>query len=163
MKTKIKIGIGYDAHKFAEDGDFVMLCGVRVPSHRGVIAHSDGDVALHALTDAMLGAIGEPDIGKHFPPNDMEWKNADLTIFLEFAHDLLKQRGGTINNIDLIIICETPQISPHREKMIKRLAEVLGISEEDVNVKATTTEGMGFTGRKEGISCQASVCVEVVR
>jgi len=161
MKAKIKIGIGYDAHRFAEEGDSVMLCGVKVPSHRGVIAHSDGDVALHALTDALLGAIGEPDIGKHFPPSDIKWKNADSIVFLKFANDLLKKKGGSINNIDLILICETPKISPHRGKMIDRLAEVLGIPKEDVNVKATTTEGMGFTGRREGIACQASVCISI--
>jgi 2-C-methyl-D-erythritol 4-phosphate cytidylyltransferase / 2-C-methyl-D-erythritol 2,4-cyclodiphosphate synthase len=161
MKTKVKIGIGYDAHRFAEDGNFVMLCGVKVASHCGIIAHSDGDVALHALTDALLGAIGESDIGHHFPPSDTKWRNTDSKFFLKFANDLLKKKGGEISNIDLIIICETPKISIHRKNIIKSLAEILEISELDINVKATTTEGMGFTGRKEGIACQASVCVSL--
>jgi len=159
--TKIRVGIGYDAHRFTEspDGNKVILCGVEIPCKYSIIAHSDGDVALHALTDAILGSISAGDIGIHFPPSDERWKNADSKQFLKFANQLLLDKGGSINNVDLILICEVPKISPHKDKFIKSIASILGISEEDVSVKATTTEKMGFTGREEGIACQAIVCV----
>lgn len=152
-----RVGIGFDAHRFSapKDGASIMLCGVSVPCEFEIIAHSDGDVALHALTDALLGAIGEGDIGIHFPPSDVRWKNASSDQFVTFALEKILAKGGIINNIDLTIIAETPQIAPHRARLTLRLAEILRISEDAINVKATTTEGMGFTGRKEGIACQA--------
>ena len=162
MVGKVKVGIGYDVHRFTEvDNGMVMLCGIKIPCKYGIIAHSDGDVVLHALTDAILGAISAGDIGIHFPPSDLQWKNADSKQFLRFANKLLLDKGGVINSVDILIICETPKISPHREKFIKSIASILEIPEEDVSVKATTTEKMGFTGREEGIACQAAVCIVI--
>jgi 2-C-methyl-D-erythritol 4-phosphate cytidylyltransferase/2-C-methyl-D-erythritol 2,4-cyclodiphosphate synthase len=165
MKGKVRIGIGFDAHKFSKESDgneqSIMLCGVKVPCKFGIIAHSDGDLALHALTDAILGSISAGDIGEHFPPSDQKWKNANSDQFAKFAHQLLRDKGGVINNIDITIICETPKISLYKTQFIKKLAEILEILEEDISVKATTTEKMGFTGREEGIACQAAVCVSL--
>jgi 2-C-methyl-D-erythritol 4-phosphate cytidylyltransferase/2-C-methyl-D-erythritol 2,4-cyclodiphosphate synthase len=158
---KIKVGIGFDAHRFktGSANSFIMLCGIKVPCKYSIIAHSDGDLALHALTDAMLGTIGSGDIGKHFPPSDPKWKNADSKIFIEHAHNLIKQKNGTINNVDIIIIGQEPRITPHHENLCQSLAAILNLSIEDVSVKATTTEKMGFTGREEGIACQALITV----
>ena len=155
-----RIGQGFDVHAF-ESGDHVWLCGVKVAHDRALGGHSDADVGLHALTDALLGAIGEGDIGDHFPPTDPQWKDADSARFLEHAVGLVTARGGRIVNIDVTLICEAPKVKPHREAMRKRLAELLGLPLERVSVKATTTEGLGFTGRREGIAAQAVAGVEI--
>lgn len=150
-----RVGMGYDVHRF-EAGRPLFLCGFEVPgAPRGLKGHSDADVALHALTDAILGAIGEGDIGQHFPPSDDQWKDAPSSLFLEAARKRVTELGGRILNIDLTIICETPKIGPHRDAMRKRVAELLEVSEGGINIKATTTEGLGFTGREEGIAAQA--------
>lgn len=149
-----RVGTGYDVHKFT-DGDHVTLGNLRIPHDFGLEGHSDADVALHALTDAILGAFGAGDIGHHFPPSDIRWKGADSARFLEHAGALLAARGGSITHLDLTVICERPKIGPHRLVMTQRIAEILGIDEGRVSVKATTTEGLGFTGRREGIAAQA--------
>lgn len=154
------IGQGFDVHRFGP-GDSVILCGVKVPHSHSLIGHSDADAGLHALTDALLGTIGEGDIGAHFPPNDDTWKDAPSSIFLEKARDLIAQRGGTIINVDLTLICEAPKIGPHREAMRNRLAEILQLNLSRISIKATTSEGLGFTGRKEGIAAQAIASVEL--
>lgn len=159
-----RVGIGFDAHRFSvpkDGGGSIMLCGVCVPCEFEIIAHSDGDVALHALVDALLGAIGEGDIGIHFPPTDMRWKSAASDKFVTFALEKIIEKNGHINNIDLTIIAETPKISQYRVQFIKRLSEILSIPKDLINVKATTTEGMGFAGRKEGIACQAIASLSI--
>ena len=156
----IRTATGFDVHKFS-DGSFVTLCGVQVPHDFGLEGHSDADVGLHALTDALLGAIGSGDIGLHFPPSDMKWKGADSTLFLKYAVDLVRGLGGQILNADVTFICERPKIGAHRLAMIEKLAELLGISSSKVSIKATTTEKLGFTGRKEGIAAQACVTVKL--
>ena len=161
-KMKIKVGMGFDAHKFdltPDDANFLMLGGVQVPHQYKLLAHSDGDVVLHALVDAMFGAIGAGDIGLHFPPSDNRWKNEDSSKFVEFAYELICKAQGVINNVDITVICEAPKISEVREQMQARIAKMLKLAMIDVNIKATTTEKMGFTGRKEGIACQAVVTV----
>jgi len=155
-----RIGQGFDAHRFGP-GDAVMLCGVRIDHDRSLIGHSDADAGLHALTDALLGAIGEGDIGDHFPPSDPQWRGVASSVFLTHAADLIAARGGRIVNVDLTLICERPRIKPHREAMRARVAELLGLSLSDVSVKATTTEAMGFTGREEGLAAQAVASVEL--
>ena len=150
------IGAGFDAHRFAP-GDHVVLCGVKIPHGAGLLGHSDADAAWHALTDAILGAIGEGDIGEHFPPNDMRWRGASSELFLRHAADLAAKSGATISNVDITLMCEAPKIKPHREAMRLRTAEVLGLPLARVSVKATTTEGLGFLGRREGLAAQASV------
>jgi 2-C-methyl-D-erythritol 4-phosphate cytidylyltransferase/2-C-methyl-D-erythritol 2,4-cyclodiphosphate synthase len=155
----MRIGQGFDAHRFGP-GAAVMLCGVRIDHDHGLVGHSDADAGLHALTDALLGAIGEGDIGDHFPPSDPQWKDAPSDRFLAHAVRLVHARGGRILNVDVTLICERPKIKPHREAMRARLAEILGIDPAAVSVKATTTEGMGFTGRQEGLAAQAVACVE---
>jgi 2-C-methyl-D-erythritol 4-phosphate cytidylyltransferase/2-C-methyl-D-erythritol 2,4-cyclodiphosphate synthase len=152
----IRTGSGFDVHRFAP-GDHVVLCGVAVPHDRRLDGHSDADVGLHALTDAILGAIGAGDIGGHFPPSDPRWKGADSARFLRHAVDLVAARGGRIAHADVTIVCERPKVGPHREAMVARLAELLGVEADRVSVKATTTERLGFTGRGEGIAAQA-VC-----
>ncbi|MCH9753402.1 MAG: 2-C-methyl-D-erythritol 2,4-cyclodiphosphate synthase [Alphaproteobacteria bacterium] len=163
MKHKVKMGIGFDAHKFSEDSgnkdNHIILCGVEVPCKFAIIAHSDGDVALHALTDAILGSIAEGDIGVHFPPTDEKWKNVKSDQFVKFAQKLLHDKGGSINNIDITLICEIPKLSPYRDEFRNSLSNILNMPKEDISIKATTTEKMGFTGRSEGIACQAAVCV----
>ena len=154
-----RIGMGYDAHRFGP-GDSVWLCGVQIPHDHGLVGHSDADAGLHALTDAILGAIGEGDIGDHFPPTDPKWRGAPSSIFLEHAADLVTGKGGKIVNVDLTLICERPKIKPHREALRARVAELLRLPQERVSVKATTTEGMGFTGREEGVAAQAIAAVE---
>lgn len=149
-----RTGSGYDVHRFTA-GDAIMLCGVRVPHSHGLEGHSDADVGLHALTDAVLGAIGAGDIGKHFPPSDPRWRGVDSSLFLRHAADMARARGGRITHVDITIICELPKIAPHREAMIARVADILGLADDQVSVKATTTEGLGFTGRREGIAAQA--------
>lgn len=154
------IGQGFDVHRFGP-GDSVILCGVKIPHSHSLIGHSDADAGLHALTDALLGTIGEGDIGAHFPPNDDTWKGAASSIFLEKARDLIAQRGGTIINVDLTLICEAPKIGPHREAMRAKLAEILQLDHSRISIKATTSEGLGFTGRKEGIAAQAIASVSL--
>ena len=153
----IRIGHGYDVHAFGE-GDHVMLGGVRVPHSRGLVAHSDGDVILHALCDAMLGALALGDIGVHFPPSDPQWKGADSRAFLRHCNALVGARGWRVGNADVTVICERPRIGPHAQAMREAIAADLGIDVGVVSVKATTTEALGFTGRGEGIAAQA-VCL----
>jgi len=155
----IRIGHGFDVHAFGE-GDHLMLGGVRVPHERGVIAHSDGDVVIHALCDAMLGALALGDIGRHFPPSDPQWKGADSRAFLRHCDGLLRERGWRVGNADVTVICERPKVGPHADAMRALLAQDLGIEVDGVSVKATTTERLGFTGRGEGIAAHA-VCLLV--
>ncbi len=154
-----RIGQGFDVHAFT-DGDHVMLGGVRVTHDRGVDAHSDGDVVLHALCDAMLGALALGDIGRHFPPSDARWKGADSRTFLRHCDSLLRERGWRVGNADLTVICERPKVGPHADAMREGIAGDLGIGVDDVSVKATTSERLGFTGRGEGIAAQA-ICLLV--
>lgn len=149
-----RTGTGFDVHRLVP-GKPLWLCGVEVPHESGLSGHSDADVAIHALVDAILGALAEGDIGQHFPPSDPQWKGAASHRFLEFARDRVAARGGTIAHVDVTIICEAPKIGPHREAMRTRLAELLALPCSRVSVKATTTERLGFTGRKEGIAAQA--------
>ena len=153
-ETETRVGSGFDVHRFGE-GSGIMLCGVAVPHTRGLLGHSDADVGLHALVDALLGAIGEGDIGQHFPPDDPEWKGAPSARFLEVAAARVAARGGRITHVDVTIICEAPKVGPHREAMIATIAGILRIDHARVSVKATTTEKLGFTGRGEGIAAQA--------
>lgn len=153
-----RIGTGFDVHAFC-DGDHVWLAGVRIPHERGLSGHSDADAPLHALTDALLGAIGDGDIGQHFPPSDAAWKGAASRLFLEDAARRIAVRGGRIANVDVTILCEAPRIGPHRDAMRAAIAAILGIDVGRVGVKATTTERLGFTGRKEGIAALASATV----
>ncbi|MGN6512448.1 MAG: 2-C-methyl-D-erythritol 2,4-cyclodiphosphate synthase [Lysobacteraceae bacterium] len=155
----IRIGHGFDVHAFG-DGDHLMLGGVRVPHARGVLAHSDGDVVIHALCDAILGALALGDIGRHFPPSDPRWKGADSRVFLRHCVALARERGWTAGNVDLTVVCERPKIGPQAEAMRAALAADLGVEVDAVSVKATTTETLGFTGRAEGIAAQA-VCLLV--
>ncbi|HWA43782.1 MAG TPA: bifunctional 2-C-methyl-D-erythritol 4-phosphate cytidylyltransferase/2-C-methyl-D-erythritol 2,4-cyclodiphosphate synthase [Hypericibacter adhaerens] len=149
---------GYDVHRFAP-GDAIMLCGIRVPHSAALEGHSDADVGLHALTDALLGCIGAGDIGQHFPPSDPRWRGADSSKFLAHAGELVAAKGGRIAHLDVTIICERPKVGPHRAAMIERIAQILGLDQGRVSVKATTTEGLGFTGRAEGIAAQATATV----
>jgi 2-C-methyl-D-erythritol 2,4-cyclodiphosphate synthase len=155
MITDIRIGHGFDVHAFG-DGDHVMLGGVRVPHVRGIVAHSDGDVALHALCDAILGALALGDIGQHFPPSDDRWKDADSRVFLRHCDALIRERGWRVGNCDISVICERPKVGPHAQAMRTAIAADLGIDIDAVSVKATTTETLGFTGRGEGIAAQAA-------
>ena len=152
--VETRVGTGFDVHPF-EPGDAVWLGGVRIPHTARLKGHSDADVALHALTDAILGAIGEGDIGVHFPPSDMQWRGAASTVFLKHAGALVAKAGGRIVNLDVTIVCEAPRIGPHKPAMRARLAAILGVEIGSVSVKATTTERLGFTGRGEGIAAQA--------
>lgn len=161
MSMDIRIGTGFDVHAFGP-GDHVMLGGVRIAHDAGVEAHSDGDVVLHALCDALFGALALGDIGVHFPPSDERWKDADSMAFLKSAHGMIHDRGFRLGNCDITVICELPKVSPHLLAMRQSIADGLNTSIENVSVKATTTEQLGFTGRKEGIAAQA-VCVLVRR
>lgn len=152
-----RIGQGFDVHAFGP-GDHVMLGGVRVPHTQGVEAHSDGDVVIHALCDAMLGALALGDIGRHFPPTEMRWKDAASLDFLRHCNALLAERGWRLGNCDVTVICERPKVGPHAEAMRMRLAGELGIAVDVVSIKATTTEKLGFSGRGEGIAAQA-ICL----
>jgi 2-C-methyl-D-erythritol 4-phosphate cytidylyltransferase / 2-C-methyl-D-erythritol 2,4-cyclodiphosphate synthase len=154
---KIKIGMGFDAHRFGV-GDHLWLCGVKIDFDKCLIGHSDADLALHALTDAILGTAGLGDIGDHFPPSDPQWQGAASEVFLGYALSLIKARGGNLINIDLTLIGERPKIKPHREVMRQKLCELTGLELDCVSLKATTTETMGFTGREEGMAAQA-VCL----
>jgi 2-C-methyl-D-erythritol 2,4-cyclodiphosphate synthase len=152
----MRIGSGYDVHAFGP-GDFVTLGGVKVPYSQGVRAHSDGDVVLHALCDALLGAIGLGDIGQHFPDSDPRWKGADSRVFIRQCITLARERGWRVVNADITVIAEAPRIGGHRLQMCANLAEDLGTPLDCVNVKATTHEGLGTLGRREGLACQAVV------
>lgn len=154
----VRVGIGFDVHRFGP-GNQVVLGGLAIPHERALIGHSDADVALHAITDALLGAIAAGDIGEHFPPSDPQWRGADSAVFLRHAAELVRARGGVVQSIDLTIICERPKIGPHRAAMVERIGTIAGIATHRINVKATTTEGLGFTGRREGIAAQAVAAV----
>jgi len=156
--TDVRTGFGFDVHRFGP-GDHVMLCGVRVPHDRSLVGHSDADVGLHALTDALLGTIGAGDIGQHFAPTDPRWRGADSAQFLRSAVDMVRARSGLIRNLDVTIVCEAPRIGPYRAAMIERIAAIAGVDVDRVNVKATTSEGLGFIGRGEGIAAQAVATV----
>ncbi|HET8819177.1 MAG TPA: 2-C-methyl-D-erythritol 2,4-cyclodiphosphate synthase [Xanthomonadaceae bacterium] len=153
----LRIGHGYDVHAFA-DGDHVMLGGIRVPHARGIQAHSDGDVVIHALCDAILGALALGDIGRHFPPSDERWRGADSRQFLRHCRALATERGWVVGNVDITVVCERPRLGPHVDAIRTALASELGIGLDAMSVKATTSEKLGFTGREEGIAAQA-VCL----
>jgi len=155
---EVRVASGYDVHRYSE-GSFVTLCNIEVPHSHGLLGHSDADAALHALTDALLGCIAAGDIGRHFPPTDERWKGADSAIFLQYVAELVAAAGGRIQHVDITIICERPKVGPHRAAMVDRVAELLDIPAGRVSVKATTTEGLGFTGRQEGIAAQATATV----
>jgi 2-C-methyl-D-erythritol 4-phosphate cytidylyltransferase/2-C-methyl-D-erythritol 2,4-cyclodiphosphate synthase len=153
-------GMGFDVHAFSGEGP-VMLGGVEIPHSRGLAGHSDADVVLHAVTDALLGAAGLGDIGEHFPPSDPRWKGAQSSLFLAHAVELLREKGALIDHVDCTVIAEAPKIGPHRAAMRARIAEIAGLSVDQVSVKATTTEGLGFTGRREGIATQAVASIRM--
>jgi 2-C-methyl-D-erythritol 4-phosphate cytidylyltransferase/2-C-methyl-D-erythritol 2,4-cyclodiphosphate synthase len=155
-----RLGTGFDVHAFT-DGDHVWLGGVKIPADRGVLAHSDGDVALHALTDALLGAIADGDIGTHFPPSDEQWRGASSDRFLAHAVELVRARGGKIDHLDITVLAEAPRIGAHREAIRARIAEIAGVPLTSVSIKATTTEKLGFVGRAEGLAAQAAATVRL--
>ncbi len=152
---EIRLGNGFDVHAFGP-GTHVTLCGIDIPHDHGLVGHSDADVAMHTVTDAIYGALAEGDIGRHFPPSDPHWQGAPSDIFLVHAVKLAKEKGFEIQNVDCTIICEFPKIGPHAEPMRARMAEIMGIDTGRVSVKATTSEKLGFTGRSEGIACIAT-------
>jgi len=156
--TDVRTGSGFDVHAFAE-GDGVTLCGVHIPHTHKLSGHSDADVAMHALTDALMGAVAAGDIGQHFPPSDAQWKGAASRVFLEKAIDLVAEAGGRVSHADVTIICEVPKIAPHTSKMRIALADIMGLDVSRISVKATTTEKLGFTGRGEGIAAQATATI----
>jgi 2-C-methyl-D-erythritol 4-phosphate cytidylyltransferase / 2-C-methyl-D-erythritol 2,4-cyclodiphosphate synthase len=156
----IRTGTGYDVHAFG-DGDHLMICGVRIPHSRGFLAHSDGDVGLHALVDAILGALADGDIGSHFPPSDDKWKGAESNRFLDYAMQRVRARGGRVASLEVTLICERPKIGPHRDAMRARIAEIADVPVSRVSVKATTSERLGFTGREEGIAATASATIRL--
>lgn len=160
LPRQTRIGSGYDVHRWGPGGS-VWLCGVEVAHDQTLIGHSDADVGLHALTDALLGAIAEGDIGDHFPPSDPKWKGAASDRFLQHAAELVTARGGRIINVDVTLICEQPKVKPHRQAMRERIAAILALPLDAVSVKATTTEGLGFTGRGEGMAAQAVATVDM--
>ncbi len=162
LEMETRIGSGFDVHPFAE-GDHVTLGGVRIPHSHGLAGHSDADAGLHALADAIYGAIGAGDIGTHFPPSDPQWRGAESRVFLEHAAGLVTARGGRVVNLDLTLVCEAPRIGPHVAAMREAIAAAAGISPERVAVKATTSERLGFTGREEGIAALAAASVELPR
>lgn len=159
-RTVIRIGQGYDVHRWGP-GASVWLCGVEIPHDQTLIGHSDADAGLHALTDAILGAMADGDIGDHFPPSDPQWKGASSDRFLVYAAERVAARGGRIVNVDVTLICEQPKVKPHRQAMRERLAALLDLPLDAVSVKATTSEGLGFTGRGEGLAAQAAVSIEL--
>jgi len=172
--ASVRVGTGYDVHRFADENFGVesdnqprsreagiVLCGITVPHHRPLKGHSDADVGLHALTDAILGAIGDGDIGTHFPPSDPQWEGMSSDIFLRDAVQRVLKLGGTIEHVDVTLVCESPRIAPFRTNMVERIAEILNIEPSRVSVKATTTEGLGFTGRREGVAALASATIAI--
>ena len=156
----VRTGMGFDVHQLAE-GEELWLGGIRIPHAKGLLGHSDADVALHAVTDALLGAIGAGDIGTHFPPSDPQWRGAPSSRFLEHAASLVEAEGARIDHVDLTVICEAPKIGPYRDAMRARIAELLRLKERRISVKATTTERLGFTGRGEGIAAQAVATISL--
>ncbi len=154
----IRVGNGYDVHRFSK-GDFVTICGIKIPFSFGLEGHSDADVGLHALTDAILGALGKGDIGEYFPSTDEQWRNASSHIFLRHAGEVLSSMNASVQNLDITIICEVPKISPYRDEMKNNICEILSISPSRVNVKGKTNETLGFIGRKEGIAAQATATI----
>lgn len=159
-QTETRTGSGFDVHRFGA-GDFVTLCGIEIPHSAGLQGHSDADVGLHALTDAILGALAAGDIGQHFPPSDPQWKGADSALFLRHAMAMVRDRGGRFVHCDVTLICEAPKVGPHRAAMQQRVAEILDCDPQRINVKATTTERLGFTGRGEGIAAQAAATLQL--
>ena len=158
----VRMGQGYDVHRFVSSlSRKLMLCGISIPHDKILEGHSDADVGLHAITDAILGTIGDGDIGHHFSPTDARWKNADSAVFLKHAAELVARQGGIISHVDVTLICEAPKIAPHRESMRQKIADILGLPLHRISVKATTTEGLGFTGRGEGIAAQAVATVRL--
>jgi 2-C-methyl-D-erythritol 4-phosphate cytidylyltransferase/2-C-methyl-D-erythritol 2,4-cyclodiphosphate synthase len=155
-----RTGMGFDVHAFSGDGP-IMLGGIEVPHERGLAGHSDADVVLHAITDALLGAAGLGDIGEHFPPSDTRWKGASSSLFLAHAAELLRGNGAIIDHLDCTIVAEAPKVGPYRQAMRERIAQIAGLSVDQVSVKATTTEGLGFTGRREGIAAQAIASIRM--
>lgn len=151
----IRLGNGFDVHAFGP-GDHVTLCGIDVPHSHGLVGHSDADVGMHTVTDAIYGALAEGDIGTHFPPSDPQWKGAASDIFLTHAVNLARDKGFQITNVDCTLICEFPKIGPHAQTMRARLSEIMGLEIARISVKATTSERLGFTGRGEGIACIAT-------
>ena len=158
--SDVRTGTGFDVHRFVE-GDHLWLCGVKIPHEFGLEGHSDADAGLHALTDALLGALADGDIGAHFPPTDERWRGAPSHLFLSHAASLLRERGGVIAHVDVTLICERPKVSPYRDAMRGSISQILGIDRARVSVKATTTEGLGFTGRREGIAAQAVATIRL--
>lgn len=156
-----RTGLGFDVHAFAGEGP-IMLGGIAIPHSRGLAGHSDADVALHAITDALLGAAGLGDIGEHFPPSDPKWQGASSDLFLRHAAKRVRERGGIIDHVDVTIIAEEPKVGPHRSAIRQGIAEILGVTLDQVSVKATTTEGLGFTGRREGMAAQAVASIRMV-
>lgn len=152
---KLRVGNGYDVHKFGP-GNTVVLCGVTIAHDRALVGHSDADVGMHAITDAIYGALAMGDIGRHFPPSDPQWKGADSAVFLKHAVHLAQEAGFRINNVDCTLVCEAPKIAPHADAMRAALAEIIAVPVEDISVKATTSERLGFTGRGEGIAALAT-------
>ena len=153
----MRIGTGYDVHAFCE-GDHLILGGIKIPFNKAFAAHSDGDVLIHAMVDALLGALALGDIGQHFPPNDDQWKDCDSSVFLKHVMELVKQNGYQVNNIDSTVICEQPKMQPHILSIRENLAKIMNLELDQVSVKATTTEKLGFCGRGEGIAVEA-VCL----
>ncbi len=160
LPRQMRVGTGFDVHRWGP-GEAVWLCGVEIPHDQTLIGHSDADAGLHALTDAILGAMGDGDIGDHFPPTDPKWKGAASDLFLIHAVERLTARGGRLINVDVTLICERPKVKPHRQAMRERLAEILSLPIDAVSVKATTTEALGFTGRGEGLAAQAVATIEL--
>jgi len=160
MLGDVRTGTGYDVHSFT-DGDYVTLGGINIPYGKKLSGHSDSDVLLHAITDALLGTIADGDIGHHFPPTDMKWRGADSSVFVQFAAERVRERGGMIAHIDGTLICEAPKIGPHRDAMRAKIAEICGIEVGRVGVQATTNEGLGFIGRGEGIAALATATVRL--
>ncbi len=156
----IRTGQGYDVHAFGP-GDHIWLGGLKIPHERGLMGHSDADVLLHAITDALLGALAEGDIGSHFPPSDPQWRGAPSKIFLEAAAAKVRARGGVVAHLDATIVCEAPKIGPHRDAIRESIAKIAGISPDRVALKATTSEGLGFTGRNEGIAALALATIRL--
>lgn len=155
---RVRLGNGYDVHKFGA-GDHVVLCGVKVPHDHGLMGHSDADVGMHAITDAIYGALAAGDIGRHFPPSDPQWKGAASEIFLKHAVQMARDAGFVISNVDCTLVCEFPKIGPHADAMRAALADIMALPVADISVKATTSEKLGFTGRGEGIAALATAAL----
>lgn len=155
---KVRLGNGYDVHKFGP-GDHVVLCGINVPHDQALMGHSDADVGMHAITDAIYGALAVGDIGRHFPPSDPQWKGAASEIFLKHAVQMARDAGFVISNVDCTLVCEFPKIGPHADAMRAALADIMDLPIEDISVKATTSEKLGFTGRGEGIAALATAAL----